>query len=180
MEELQSKGEGEDTDAVWTEVVRRMGGTRSRAQVRTKWCASNIPSWRLLNAMDRQDSLRKNIKTDGKRRWLPIDSYILIHKSVCSPLSMVVCSRFSRVNDLEVNDDTEIDWKTLRDDTWNLWSAHALQKRWMSMKRGIDGYENIPHSGTLSMTAAEKILTVMTTIRTGCYLVRKEGLHVSE
>jgi hypothetical protein len=85
MEELQSKGEGEDTDAVWTEVVRRMGGTRSRAQVRTKWCASNTSSWRLLNAMDRQDSLRKNIKTDGRRRWLPIDSYILIHKSVYSP-----------------------------------------------------------------------------------------------
>jgi hypothetical protein len=45
-----------------------------------------------LKARNRQDSLRKNIKTDGKRRWLPIDSYILIHKSVYSPLSIVVCS----------------------------------------------------------------------------------------
>jgi hypothetical protein len=75
-----------------------------------------------------------------------------------------------------VNDDTEIDWKTLRDDTWNLWSAHMLQKRWMSMKRGIDGYENIPHSGALYMTAVEDILT-LTTTRTGRYLTRQEGLH---
>jgi hypothetical protein len=86
--------------------------------------------------------------------------------------------KISRVNDLGVNDDTEIDWKTLRDDTWNLWSAHMLQRRWTSMKRGIDGYENIPHSGVLYMTAAEEILTEATTTRTGRYLTRQERLHV--
>lgn len=52
-----------------------------------------------------------------------------------------------RVDSLNVRDDTEIDWKTLSDPDWNLWSAHTLQRRWLTMKRSIKGYENMSHAG---------------------------------
>lgn len=52
-----------------------------------------------------------------------------------------------RVDSLQVRDDTEIDWKTLADPDWNLWSAHTLQRRWLTMKRSIKGYENMSHAG---------------------------------
>lgn len=50
---------------------------------------------------------------------------------------------------MNVRDDTEIDWKTLPDSDWNLWSAHSLQRRWLTMKRGIKGYEDMTHQGLL-------------------------------
>jgi hypothetical protein len=31
------EGEDKDNDVLWSEVVKRMGGTRSRAQIKTKW-----------------------------------------------------------------------------------------------------------------------------------------------
>lgn len=49
---------------------------------------------------------------------------------------------------MNVRDDTEIDWKTLPDSDWNLWSAHSLQRRWLTMKRGIKGYEDMTHQGS--------------------------------
>ena len=49
---------------------------------------------------------------------------------------------------MNVRDDTEIDWKLLPDENWNIWSAHSLQRRWLTMKRGIKGYEEMSHAGT--------------------------------
>jgi hypothetical protein len=57
--------------------------------------------------------------------------------------------RFFRVDSLNVRDDTEIDWKTISDPQWNLWSAHTLQRRWLTMKRSIKGHEDMTHQGTL-------------------------------
>jgi hypothetical protein len=48
---------------------------------------------------------------------------------------------------LNVRDDTEIDWKTLPDRDWNLWSPHSLQRRWLTLKKGIKGYEEMTHQG---------------------------------
>ncbi|THH05912.1 hypothetical protein EW146_g9771 [Bondarzewia mesenterica] len=68
------------------------------------------------------DSLSKTVKNQGQKpRWSLVDAYILVHK----------------VQSLNVRDDSEIDWKTLPDPNWNFWSAHALQRRWLTMKRGI-------------------------------------------
>jgi hypothetical protein len=44
-------------------------------------------------------------------------------------------------------DDSEIDWKTLPDPNWNLWSAHTLQRRWLTMKRSVRGHEDMTHAG---------------------------------
>ena len=52
-----------------------------------------------------------------------------------------------RVDSMNVRDDTEIDWKLLPDENWNIWSAHSLQRRWLTMKRSIKGFEEMSHAG---------------------------------
>ena len=69
-----------------------------------------------------------------------MDAYILVHK----------------VDSLNVRDDTEIDWKLLPDENWNVWSAHSLQRRWLTMKRSIKGFEEMSHAGTLTCIVSSK------------------------
>jgi len=54
---------------------------------------------------------------------------------------------FVRIDSLNVRDDTEIDWKLIPDADWNLWSAHTLQRRWLTLKKGVKGYEEMTHQG---------------------------------
>ncbi|KAG6821569.1 hypothetical protein H0H93_000078 [Arthromyces matolae] len=87
------------------------------------------------------DALCKTVKTGGQRmRWSTHDAYILIHK----------------LSSLDVRDDTEIDWKLLPDPVWNLWSPHTLQRRWLTMKRGIKGWESMTHQEILDILRARK------------------------
>ncbi|KAJ7240321.1 hypothetical protein B0H12DRAFT_1024784 [Mycena haematopus] len=77
------------------------------------------------------DSLSKKHKADGHNsRWSQRDAFILIHK----------------IDSLNVRDDTEINWKTISDPEWNLWSAHVLQRRWLTMKKGVKGFEDMTHA----------------------------------
>lgn len=88
------------------------------------------------------DSLSKTFKNNGtKPRWSSRDAYILVHK----------------VNSLNVRDDSEIDWKTLPDPNWNLWSAHILQRRWLTMKRSVRGYEDMAHAEILDILRLKKV-----------------------
>jgi len=87
------------------------------------------------------DSLSKTVKNEGQKpRWSAQDAYILVHK----------------VDSMNVRDDTEIDWKTLPDTDWNLWSAHSLQRRWLTMKRGIKGYEDMTHQEIMDILRVKK------------------------
>ena len=70
---------------------------------------------------------------------MSLASYVLVADVLCC----------HRVDSLNVRDDTEIDWKLLPDENWNVWSAHALQRRWLTMKRSIKGHEEMSHAGTL-------------------------------
>jgi hypothetical protein len=63
--------------------------------------------------------------------------------------NLLICF-FHRVDSLNVRDDTEIDWKTLPDPGWNFWSAHSLQRRWLTLKRSIKGFEEMTHAGPFS------------------------------
>ncbi|KAF8505698.1 hypothetical protein F5888DRAFT_1651153 [Russula emetica] len=88
------------------------------------------------------DCLSKTFKNHGtKPRWGSRDAYILVNK----------------VDSLHVRDDSEIDWKTLSDPNWNLWSAHTLQRRWLTMKRSIRGHEEMTHSEILDILRLKKL-----------------------
>jgi len=87
------------------------------------------------------DSLSKTVKNEGQKpRWSQQDAYILVHK----------------VDSLNVRDDTEIDWKTLPDPGWNLWSAHSLQRRWLTLKRSIKGFEEMTHQEIMDILRVKK------------------------
>ncbi|PPQ65964.1 hypothetical protein CVT26_010726 [Gymnopilus dilepis] len=78
------------------------------------------------------DALSKTVKNEGQKpRWSQQDAYILVHK----------------IDSLNVRDDTEIDWKLISDPDWNLWSAHTLQRRWLTLKKSVKGYEDMTHQG---------------------------------
>ncbi|KAI0284296.1 hypothetical protein BGY98DRAFT_948850 [Russula aff. rugulosa BPL654] len=88
------------------------------------------------------DGLSKTFKNHGtKPRWSSRDAYILVNK----------------VDSLHVRDDSEIDWKTLSDPNWNLWSAHTLQRRWLTMKRSVRGHEEMTHSEILDILRLKKL-----------------------
>ncbi|KAF8640154.1 hypothetical protein AX17_001390 [Amanita inopinata Kibby_2008] len=87
------------------------------------------------------DALSKTVKNEGQKpRWGHQDAYILIHK----------------IDSLDVHDDTEIDWKTLPDAAWNLWSAHTLQRRWLTMKRAIKGHKQMSHQEIVEILKQRK------------------------
>ncbi|TFY83059.1 hypothetical protein EWM64_g953 [Hericium alpestre] len=107
-----------------------------------------VVSQRMGNTRGRQqcrikwtDSLSKLFKNQGlKPRWSPQDGFILVHK----------------VESLHVRDDSEIDWKTLPDQNWNLWSPHTLQRRWLTMKRSIKGHEEMSHEEIMDILLVKK------------------------
>ncbi|KAM5534780.1 hypothetical protein V8D89_011496 [Ganoderma adspersum] len=87
------------------------------------------------------DSLAPQLKNTGERpRWSAMDAYILVHK----------------VDSMNVRDDTEIDWKLLPDENWNIWSAHSLQRRWLTMKRSIKGFEEMSHGEIMEILKTKK------------------------
>jgi hypothetical protein len=110
----------------------------------------------VLIGLDRTDSLSKTVKNEGQKpRWSQQDAYILVHKCVLAFFSRrftELCCFLRRVDSLNVRDDTEIDWKTLPDPGWNFWSAHSLQRRWLTLKRSIKGFEEMTHTGPLSFS----------------------------
>lgn len=66
--------------------------------------------------------------------------------SVCSR-QLSRANERCRINSLNVQHDSEIDWKTLSDPNWNLWSPHLMQLRWRTMKEGVKGWEDMTHAG---------------------------------
>ncbi|KDQ64287.1 hypothetical protein JAAARDRAFT_117611 [Jaapia argillacea MUCL 33604] len=87
------------------------------------------------------DALSKTFKNEGEKpRWSQTDAHVLVHK----------------VDSLNVRDDTEIDWKLLPDESWNLWSAHVLQRRWMTLKKSVKGYEDMTHAEIMDILREKK------------------------
>ncbi|KLO08456.1 hypothetical protein SCHPADRAFT_835344 [Schizopora paradoxa] len=87
------------------------------------------------------DALSKTVKNSGsKPRWSQQDAFILVHK----------------IASFDVRDDSEIDWKLLNDEDWNLWSAHCLQRRWLSLKRSVKGYEEMSHQEIMDILRVKK------------------------
>jgi len=87
------------------------------------------------------DALNKTHKNRGdKPRWSLQDAYILVCK----------------LASLNINDDTEIDWKLLNDEDWNLWSAHQLQRRFQTLKKSVKGYETMTFHEILDILKEKK------------------------
>ncbi|KAK7696166.1 hypothetical protein QCA50_000817 [Cerrena zonata] len=107
-----------------------------------------IVSQRMGNRRGRQqvrikwtDSLSNQFKNRGQKpRWSQMDSYLLVHK----------------VASLNVRDDSEVDWKQLPDENWNVWSAHQLQRRWKTLKDSIKDSKHMTHTEIMEILKNKK------------------------
>ena len=52
-----------------------------------------------------------------------------------------------RVASLDLDDESDIDWKSLGDPAWNMWSAHALQQKWRRLKAPYNDGGAMCHRG---------------------------------
>lgn len=52
-----------------------------------------------------------------------------------------------RIDSLNVVNESDIDWKSLSDPTWNMWSGHCLQQKWRSMKIACKLDDSVCHRG---------------------------------
>ena len=150
------QGKDIDNDVFWGRVSELMGGSRGRQQCRIKWFVELYDMYylNLLNDITRTDALSKTVKNEGRKpRWSQQDAFILVHKYVFSTYSLIWHDVwfYQRIDSLHVRDDTEIDWKLISDPDWNLWSAHTLQRRWLTLKKGVKGYEDMTHQGAITV-----------------------------
>jgi hypothetical protein len=67
--------------------------------------------------------------------------------SMQSVVTRSLCSILLRVSSLDVRDESEIDWNTLRGTDLDNWSAHILQRRWTKLKAAITDFEDKSHEG---------------------------------
>ncbi|EIN10900.1 hypothetical protein PUNSTDRAFT_65638 [Punctularia strigosozonata HHB-11173 SS5] len=140
-----SKDEEEELKRIVTELAQLQGKSVEESDTDVFWTKV---SERMDYKRSRQqcrgkwtDVLSKTVKTtDPTRRWSQQDAYILIRK----------------VDSLNIRHDTEIDWKTLIDPSWNLFSAHSLQRRWGTMKKSIKGWEQMTHAEIMDILRQKK------------------------
>ncbi|KAH8914953.1 hypothetical protein BT69DRAFT_1289468 [Atractiella rhizophila] len=106
---------GDYSDIPWTAVSEKMEWVRTRAQCRIKW----------------QDSVEKEVKAERgeaeMRPWDQDDTFYM----------------FEKLKGLRVADESEIDWDSLRDKKWNLFSSHQIQKRFLSLKRTVKNHKEL-------------------------------------
>ena len=52
-----------------------------------------------------------------------------------------------RVASLDIDAETDINWKSLNDSTWNMWSSHFIQRKWRQLKASYDADGVMCHRG---------------------------------
>jgi hypothetical protein len=52
-----------------------------------------------------------------------------------------------RLASLNLEDESEINWKALSESDLNIWSAHILQRHWTKLKKSVKGHEDRTFSG---------------------------------
>ena len=85
----------------------------------------------------RSDTLQG--KNEIKARWGVVDNYVLVCKYVLHDTSNVIPARHQahRIASLNVDEEADIDWKSLNDDSWT-WTSRSLQQRWRRLKASVD------------------------------------------
>jgi len=87
-----------------------------------------------------EDSLGRTVKNGGEgQRWTRLDAYILVHK----------------VASLDVSDQSDIRWNSLKDTTWNTWSGNNLRKRWAHLRETVQDFDDKTHKEIVSILTAQ-------------------------
>jgi hypothetical protein len=100
----------------------------------------------------RNDSLARKVNKTGKK-WSSQDSHILIHRCEFLAWSQKFQIDFflsaCRVDSLNMQSDTLIDWKDLSREGsgLELWGARNLYHRWANLKASVEDWKNKNHQG---------------------------------
>jgi hypothetical protein len=49
-------------------------------------------------------------------------------------ITVLARHKMYRIASLDVGKETDVDWKSLGDPSWNMWSGHILQQKWRRLK----------------------------------------------
>ena len=52
-----------------------------------------------------------------------------------------------RIASLDVNDENDVDWESLSDPEWNMWSGRYLQQKWRLLKASCNDESIVCHRG---------------------------------
>lgn len=101
--------------------------------------------------------LKKTANNGGKKlTWTRRDEIVLIHRYCTSdyrPASVAFTPKpFNRIHAMMVTADTDINWDLLAESYNHSWSACSLEKKWTTLKRGVDGSDGMNHQGSFSLS----------------------------
>lgn len=132
-----SPGSAVTVGVSWATVANKVR-TRSEKQCRSKWL--NYLNW----------------KHSGGTEWMKEDDLRLVQRSVSTEtlfhkralVRLVVTVVGSRISELEVEDENEIQWEDLAGGWSSVRSPQWLRSKWWSIKRQVSNHKDIPFSGT--------------------------------
>ncbi|KAF8311818.1 hypothetical protein DL93DRAFT_1360849 [Clavulina sp. PMI_390] len=145
-----------DVDIPWVVVSERMGGVRTRQQCRIKWqeylCKRKF-MWETVQKNHSTQSLGEGNSASGReqRREGPGEgeqSQLALRKAKLKPRRWSAAERKKLIEELTTHPaqhESEIQWKVIVSQAgWNgVWSAQDLQKRWITLKRSVLGWETL-------------------------------------
>jgi hypothetical protein len=73
-----------------------------------------------------------------------------------------------RIASLDLDDESDIDWKSLNDPAWDMWSGRRLQKKWRSLKATCNAADGIvSHRGEYNTSISHASFYLTSPIRLG-------------
>lgn len=146
---------GDQDEIFWGRVSQRMGGKRGRQQCRVKWSGffvqlKEVGSHHCVGWINFSSASRAIVTRSGGTSVMHIFSSI--SRSTTRIPQRYLMQR-CRIDSLNIQHDSEIDWKSLPDPSWNIWSPHLIQLRWRTMKESVKGWEHMSHAGELTGVA---------------------------
>src|SRR6266702_4208316 len=123
-----------------------MGVTQTPKQCQSKWCV--LRSFIILSCPCNSAGLTPLKGKCEMWHWKEDDSYVLICKCVSCAVDFVLANyQVHRIASLDVDNKDDIDWKSLNDPTWNMWSGHYLQQKWRQLKASCNANSIMCHHG---------------------------------
>ncbi|KAH9012572.1 hypothetical protein EDB85DRAFT_1877650, partial [Lactarius pseudohatsudake] len=88
------------------------------------------------------------------------DTYVLLCKYVSCAVDFVLTDyQVHRIASLDVDDENDIDWRSLSDPAWNMWSDHFLRQKWRQLKASCNTDSIMCHRGGYMTSILSKFST---------------------
>lgn len=142
IEELARAGKSDVSAAgFWVLVSKAMGATRTPKQCQSKWCVlfsliCKLSRYAVMHYAGRRPSkgkLETKIRCSVGQKTIAMSSFA---SGYCCIVNFVTANHLipHRIASLDLDDERDIDWKSLGDPSWDKWNAHVLRQKWRQLK----------------------------------------------